>query len=233
MAIPDNKEREQRILSFAADLFTHYGYDKTTVDDIARAAGVSKGAIYLHFKGKDALFERLAVREMKTYAEKWLELIEADPDGGTLAGMYKNSLYALKSSPFITALFKQDRRIIGNYLHKPDNFFHTWRNKQEHSDRFVFVKMMQDAGAMRQDLDPAVIAHIMDILAHGLIGPDDIFPRQSVPPTDEVIEGIAIIMDRALAPEGGSDSEAGKVILRQMFRTARQHYEMINKTEKE
>ena len=52
-------DREQRILDAAADLIAHFGYDKTTVDDIARRAGVSKGAIYLHFKSKDDLFEGL------------------------------------------------------------------------------------------------------------------------------------------------------------------------------
>ncbi|MCB0031981.1 MAG: helix-turn-helix transcriptional regulator, partial [Anaerolineales bacterium] len=41
----DNPERETRILQAAAQLFAHYGFDKTTVSDIAREAGVSKGAI--------------------------------------------------------------------------------------------------------------------------------------------------------------------------------------------
>ncbi|MEM7028378.1 MAG: helix-turn-helix domain-containing protein, partial [Chloroflexota bacterium] len=43
MTKSDNKEREERILDAASNLFVHYGYDKTTVDDIAREAGVSKG----------------------------------------------------------------------------------------------------------------------------------------------------------------------------------------------
>ena len=54
----DNPERETRILQAAAQLFAHYGFDKTTVSDIAREAGVSKGAIYLHFASKEELLER-------------------------------------------------------------------------------------------------------------------------------------------------------------------------------
>ena len=77
----NNPEREQRILDAAADLFVHYGYDKTTVSDIARAAGVSKGAIYLHFESKDTLFEALLMREIMAYQSHWLTLIEADPKG--------------------------------------------------------------------------------------------------------------------------------------------------------
>src|SRR4051812_7578907 len=36
-------------------LLARFGYDKTTVDDIAQEAGVSKRTIYLHFAGKEAV----------------------------------------------------------------------------------------------------------------------------------------------------------------------------------
>ena len=84
MAKSDNEEREQRILDAAASLFTHFGYDKTTVSDIASEAGVSKGAIYLHFDSKEMLFEGLLTREMWVFSEVWLDSLQSDPDGGTL-----------------------------------------------------------------------------------------------------------------------------------------------------
>jgi AcrR family transcriptional regulator len=37
-------------------LFTHYGYRKTSIDDIANAAQVAKRTVYLHFENKAALF---------------------------------------------------------------------------------------------------------------------------------------------------------------------------------
>jgi len=40
-------ERPIRILNAAGRLVTRYGYDKTTMDEIAREAGVSKGACTL------------------------------------------------------------------------------------------------------------------------------------------------------------------------------------------
>lgn len=233
MAKSNNEEREGRILDAAADLFVHYGYDKTTVSDIAQRAGVSKGAIYLHFESKDDLLEGLILREMQTYAEKWLELIEADPKGGTIAGMYKNSLYALSSSDFMAAMFKQDRDILGNYLRKPDNFFRTLRDRQNQSPRYEFVKMMQAAGAVRGDIDAKVTAHIMDMLAYGLVGMDNVKAEEDIPPVEDVIEGIADMMDRALTPEGGGDSEVGKTILQQIAQASRQQLETVNNTEQE
>lgn len=224
MTDSDNEAREKRILDAAADLFVHYGYDKTTVSDIAREAGVSKGAIYLHFESKDKLFEGLIVREMRTYAEEWLARLAADPAGGTIAAMYKNSLYALNSSPFMAAMFRQDSRVMGNYLRKPDNFFRVYRAKQKESERYVFVKMMQDAGAVRRDIDAKVIAHIMDILAYGLVGVGDLLPPEQIPPIEAVIEGIAAMMDRALAPADGGNPEAGRAIVDQIVIASKQQF---------
>jgi TetR/AcrR family acrAB operon transcriptional repressor len=186
---------------------------------------VSKGAIYLHFESKDALFEALLIREMQRYAETWLDLIEADPQGGTIGRLYKNSLYALSSSPFIAAIFRQDLRVLGNYLRKPGNFFQTMRQGQGQSPRYLYVKMMQEAGALRQDFDAGVIAHIMNMLAFGLVSMDEIVPAADVPPTADIIEAIAEIMDRALTPAGGADSETGKAIIRQIFEASRQQFE--------
>lgn len=214
----DNEGREQRILDVAADLIAHYGYDKTTVSDIAREAGISKGAIYLHFDSKDALFEALLIRETKQYSERWLQRLEADPKGGTIGSMYKNTLYSLNESPFMSAMFTRDTRVLGSYVRKPNNFF---RKQEEHNTRYVFVKMMQDAGAIRTDIDANVIAHIMDMLAYGLVSMDDVKNEAHIPPTDDLLEGIAEIMDRALTPNN-VDNEAGLGVIRQIVAAARQ-----------
>jgi AcrR family transcriptional regulator len=44
------------IVLAALDLFTRYGYRKTSVDDIAQAAQVAKRTVYLHFENKAAVF---------------------------------------------------------------------------------------------------------------------------------------------------------------------------------
>ena len=45
------------IVTAAADLFARQGYAATSVDEIAAAAGVAKGAVYHHFESKERLFE--------------------------------------------------------------------------------------------------------------------------------------------------------------------------------
>ena len=44
--------KRDAILHAAWGLIRHYGYSKTTIDDIARKAGIGKGTVYLYFKSK-------------------------------------------------------------------------------------------------------------------------------------------------------------------------------------
>ncbi len=53
------QETRDRILKAAADLFYEKGVSKTTLEDIAEAASLTRGAIYWHFKNKLDLFSAL------------------------------------------------------------------------------------------------------------------------------------------------------------------------------
>ena len=57
------EERGERILEAAAALITRWGYKKTTIDDIAKQAGVAKGTIYLHWKTREELFKAVILHE--------------------------------------------------------------------------------------------------------------------------------------------------------------------------
>jgi AcrR family transcriptional regulator len=53
------KERRRQLIAAAADLFLHKGYHATTMDDVARRAGMSKKTVYQVFSGKSELFDAL------------------------------------------------------------------------------------------------------------------------------------------------------------------------------
>jgi AcrR family transcriptional regulator len=46
----------EHLVAVATGLFTEHGYDGTSVEAVLRAADVSRGALYHHYAGKDALF---------------------------------------------------------------------------------------------------------------------------------------------------------------------------------
>ena len=206
--------REQGLLDKASQLFIRLGFDKTTVADIAAEAGVSKGAVYLHFESKDALLEALILREMQAYALRWVETVEADPQGGRVGGMYRCALRALHERPLMAALMRRDAAVFGNALRRPGSVLAAGRSG---TSRKEFVEAMQEAGAIRRDVDPVVTAHIMNMLSFGLVSMAQVMDLRQIPPLDDLLVGIADLLDRALTPADGGNDEAGKVIVRRMY----------------
>ena len=64
----------KKIVSVSAKLFFEKGYSKTSMQDIVNELGMSKGAIFHHFKSKDDIFEavimRMALDQVDSYKDK-------------------------------------------------------------------------------------------------------------------------------------------------------------------
>ncbi len=75
MFIMSNDDRPTRILDAALRVFSRYGYRRTAMDDIAREAGLSRPALYQHFRNKEDVFASLArlvkQRTMADMAAAW------------------------------------------------------------------------------------------------------------------------------------------------------------------
>ena len=98
-----------------------------------------------------------------------------------------------------------------------------------------FFQALQAAGAIRQDIDAAVIEHIVEMLSYGQLTIGDFKPPDQFPPYEAVMEALADLIDRALRPEGGApgtgaSSEAGKAIVRQITASARAQMEQLKQT---
>src|SRR5687767_9635670 len=61
--------RPDEVLDAALDLFIEKGFAVTRVEDIARRAGLSKGAVYLYFDSKEKILEGLVRRAIIPIAE--------------------------------------------------------------------------------------------------------------------------------------------------------------------
>jgi AcrR family transcriptional regulator len=59
---PTPAARRQAILQAAIGVFAQHGFDAATTDDIARAAGLSKGGLYWHFKSKDDILAAILMQ---------------------------------------------------------------------------------------------------------------------------------------------------------------------------
>jgi AcrR family transcriptional regulator len=81
----------ERLLAEATRLFAERGYDRTSVQEIVEAAGVTKGALYHYFGSKDDLLHEIYGRVLRLQTERldsiasqdapvWLRLAEAAAD---------------------------------------------------------------------------------------------------------------------------------------------------------
>jgi AcrR family transcriptional regulator len=57
-----DRTRQERVLAAALEVFGRYGFRKTSMDEVARSADISRQGLYLYFASKEALF-RAAVRQ--------------------------------------------------------------------------------------------------------------------------------------------------------------------------
>ncbi len=213
----ENEQRQERILDAAADVIIRYGYDKTTMSDIAAEAGVTRAILYLHFDSKEQLFEALLYRETRQYTAAWLKAIQADPQGGTLAGVFRSVLAAVDRSPFLSAMLKQDRRVFGQYLRKPGNLFESLQSASIWRDT---LQELQAVGAIRADVRPAVMAHVMNALSLGLLASQDYPSLEEPPPFEDILETVALMLERTLTPEDGGNRAAGQAILQRIASAA-------------
>ncbi|NMI06361.1 TetR/AcrR family transcriptional regulator [Paenibacillus sp. SZ31] len=74
-----NKYPEQTldlILAVSTQMFTEKGYEKTSIQDIIDALGMSKGAIYHHFKSKEDILSAVMEKELGRAEDMFMELIQ-------------------------------------------------------------------------------------------------------------------------------------------------------------
>ncbi len=68
----------QRLLAAATRLFAERGYDRTSVQEIVEAAGVTKGALYHYFGSKDDLLHEVYARVLRLQQERLDAFANAD-----------------------------------------------------------------------------------------------------------------------------------------------------------
>ena len=72
-------ESRERLLAAALRVFARRGYRQASVDEIAREAGYSKGALYWHFSGKQELLETLLEERVDARTREMFGLLESAP----------------------------------------------------------------------------------------------------------------------------------------------------------
>jgi len=94
-ASPDDLKR-QRILERAARVFLAYGIQRTTMDDIAKAAEMSRPALYLLFRNKIDIYQAIALSYFDASAASARRVLAGDgPIGERLNLLLETSMFAM------------------------------------------------------------------------------------------------------------------------------------------
>jgi AcrR family transcriptional regulator len=70
--------RQAHVLETALTVFIRHGFRKTSIEDIATAAGISRQGIYLHFKNKDEIFSAAIQKSLDDRLQAANEILDDD-----------------------------------------------------------------------------------------------------------------------------------------------------------
>lgn len=154
------EKTKQDILEAALQVFSQQGYQAARLQDIAKAAGVTRGAVYHHFEGKADLYRTLLD---EASAEGSGVLDAAIAEGGNLreimARVLTYSLAYMEENRRLRQVFELSLNKIGN-----DPELEEIRSQRvEQSDQLIQATasiMAQGIlrGELRDDLDPTMVA---------------------------------------------------------------------------
>lgn len=193
------EEREARILDATAELLQKWGYRKTTIEDIARAAGVSKATVYLSWKTREALFMALVEREQRAAYDEIIQRMKEDPEGMTLPGLVKYSILVTFKKPLLRALVFQDSRFLGELMLREYNESAYQAQMQSY---MTIVDFLRKLGVVRDDIDVREQAIMLVSVAWGFLLTDPLLPQEFKFTSDEeMVERISLTLRRLLEPD--------------------------------
>lgn len=111
------KENIRRKLEEACkQSWTQYGYKKTSVDELCRQAGISKGAFYLFFESKEALFCEVLCSVQKQICDAASDFIERQKDKSGVVAALKLIYREYDKNNFLCESDSSDFTILMNKL---------------------------------------------------------------------------------------------------------------------
>jgi TetR/AcrR family fatty acid metabolism transcriptional regulator len=154
---PERTDKRIAILRAAIDVFAGSGYFNAQVADVARAAGVAAGTVYLYFRSKDDLLVSIFERTMKEAIEEVRRAIApiADPVG-KLKAIARVHLDRVSRDRNLAIVFQVELRQSTKFM---ERFSATTFREYLGMIRQVIVEG-QTAGAFRTDINATLASKL-------------------------------------------------------------------------
>ncbi len=191
-------EKRNQILNLAKKRFERFGFNKTTVDEIARDATISKRTLYQEFENKEKILEELFMFEALSVRKAILNQINKIIGPTEKLPTYiRLALKYLDQNPFIVSVLHDESGFFGPFLKDKPRII-------EEGIEEIFVNILKEGvekGVFRK-MDEKVVGHCIFLLFKGLTygrnNPDHPFGlNQTNEFINFIINGVVIKQGRA------------------------------------
>lgn len=160
----EREARTEHIVDVAEGLISEKGIENTTMDEIAERAGLGKGTLYLHFKGKTALFLAICQRGSAKLNRLLGRILAQDLPGIVLIEkLGKTYIGFIKNNPvYFTAFSYYESLIDGQNIVEGDIAERCEENAQEAMNYIVrALQVGMHDGSIKSDVDPRELGLII------------------------------------------------------------------------
>jgi TetR/AcrR family fatty acid metabolism transcriptional regulator len=169
----DKKEKKDQIIEAALREFSKKGFARTTINDIANAAGIGKGTVYEYFAHKEEIIQHAFMHFMRTFEINFQEVLISNVPA---LEKFKQILTGFSgfidsdSKELLELLFDfwaegiKDKNAKGMLMHHMKQFYHAY--KEIFAD--IIIEGMGD-GSFRKDINPRSAAAMIVGCLDGLM----------------------------------------------------------------
>lgn len=154
----------EALLDVAVRVFNERGYDGTSMDDVARAAGITKASIYYHVSSKEELLERGIRRALDT-------LFGMLDEPGATSGSADNCLRYVVSRT-VQIMSQQLPEVALLLRVRGNTAVERWALQQRRAFTHRITALVQaavDEGSLRGDLEAGLVARLLFGLVNSIV----------------------------------------------------------------
>ena len=153
-----HEAKYQRILDAALEVFARKGFHESKISEIARAAGVADGTIYLYFKNKDDLLISLFEAKLEAINEGLREELKGIPETRQrLIHIIQYHLRLALENPTLTAFITIELRRSGKFMKE-----YAKAQLAEYLNQWgTVIDDGKASGEFRNDVSTGIFKHIL------------------------------------------------------------------------
>jgi AcrR family transcriptional regulator len=206
---PVTMSRGNRIMDAAAELILRWGYQRVTVEDVAKRAAIGKGTIYLHWRSRDELFHATLRREVVGVFRTVVGRMSVDPVGCLPHRLIPGLFVECMRQPLLYALLTRDVETLGRLAAHSAGDSDAVDTVMDYRE---YLLLLREAGLVRADTTVDQQLYTLQVISSGASLVQPYLPAALDLPLRDKENTLAHAVRAALEPAGEPDRAALDVV---------------------